>query len=81
MGANGLSRISICSQLSRRDDALKLKDWLSSFRGVEGQPALPRRSATFPDDGVVGLLRFYRWLRCQMATATRAGKDPSPRPV
>jgi predicted ATP-grasp superfamily ATP-dependent carboligase len=54
---------------SRRDGALKLKDWVTSFRGVE-------EAACFALDdplpflmmGVSDCCEFYRWLRCQRST-------------
>ena len=58
---------------SRRDGALKLKDWVNSFRGVE-------ETACFALDdplpfllmGLADCCEFYRWLRCQMATRQSA---------
>jgi len=54
---------------SRRDGALKWKDWVRSFRGVE-------EAACFALDdplpflmmGFTDCFEFYRWFRCQRAT-------------
>ena len=61
---------------SRRDGALKLKDWVKSFRGVE-------EAACFALDdplpflmmGLADCCEFYRWFRCQMATRQPASPE------
>ena len=61
---------------SRRDGALKLKDWLRSFRGVE-------EAACFAFDdplpflmmGFTDCCELYRWFRWQRAT-----RQPAPHP-
>ena len=73
---------------SRRDGALKLKDWVRSFRGVE-------EAACFALDdplpflmmGLTDCCEFYRWLRCQISTRQapapqeiQAQLTPSPAP-
>jgi predicted ATP-grasp superfamily ATP-dependent carboligase len=67
---------------SRRDGALKLKDWVKSFRGVE-------EAACFALDdplpfllmGLADCCEFYRWLRCQMATRQSAPAKETPLPI
>jgi predicted ATP-grasp superfamily ATP-dependent carboligase len=62
-----------------RDGTLKLKDWVTSFRGIN-------EAACFALDdplpflmmGLTDCCELYHWLRCQMATRKTAATEEMP---